>query len=855
MKDITLITNNKKLAIFSFIFTFCTSKVGHCDDYFFDSSMFKGTAYGKNIDQFNHDTTPSGNYIVDIYLNGNLVSSQEKVNFTESHDSKGAQPCLTPQQMQKLQLKITDKDIATHACRSLVKWSEKGGWEFDQASLRLKLTIPMTELNRKPRGYIPPSEWDKGITALFFRHNTNFTWTNNTDSDFEYKYLWSGITAGTNLGKWQLRHQGNFRYIDASTGSSAYDYNSVRTWIQRPLENFNSQISIGDNYTDNSLFGSLSFNGIKLATDERMWPQGKRGYAPEVHGVALSNARVVVKQLDKVVYEVNVPPGPFIIDDLYNTRSQGDLKVEVIEANGKSSTFIVPYSSVPDSVRPGTWHYSVSLGRVRQFYSVENEFFEGILQRGLSNSITGTAGSRLAKDYQAWLVGGVWSTSAGAIGVNSTFSNAKVENDETLRGWRGEVSYSKTFQTKTNLVLAAYRYSTSGFRDLQDVLGVRRQSHSNIDYYSDTLHQRNRLSATVSQSMDNLGLLSLSASTSDYYNNQSRITQLQLGYNNNWKKISYGLNFGRQRTSWNYSRSRLDFDKNQDDSRREKYTENTFSFNVSVPLDWGRSLSSVSYNYNQSKETRSSIVSTTGSLGENRELSYSVYAGTDHARSSSDGDTTTFGANMQQNSRIGSLRANYGQGDHYRQAGLGMSGTVLIHKGGITAGPYTNDTFALIHAEGAEGAEVQNGQGAVVDSYGYAILPSLTPYRTNDVSLNTLKMNPDAELSGGSKRVVPYAGAIAKVNFSTIRGKALLISLVTEAGDTPPMGAEVHDAESNLIGVIGQGGQLYARVPNNSGTLRVDWEDNEKKRCLVSYQLDRSMNESIIHLNRTCKKA
>ncbi|WP_419791873.1 fimbria/pilus outer membrane usher protein, partial [Pseudomonas glycinae] len=75
-----------------------------------------------------------------------------------------------------------------------------------------------------------------------------------------------------------------------------------------------------------------------------------------------------------------------------------------------------------------------------------------------------------------------------------------------------------------------------------------------MDYYSDTLHQRNRLSATVSQSMDNLGLLRLSASTSDYYNNQSRITQLQLGYNNNWKKISYGLNFGRQRTSWNYSR-------------------------------------------------------------------------------------------------------------------------------------------------------------------------------------------------------------------------------------------------------------------------------------------------------------
>ncbi|MCS5931879.1 fimbria/pilus outer membrane usher protein [Klebsiella pneumoniae subsp. pneumoniae] len=71
-------------------------------------------------------------------------------------------------------------------------------------------------------------------------------------------------------------------------------------------------MAFGDNYTDSSLFGSLSFNGIKLATDERMWPQGERGYAPEVHGVASSSARVVIKQLGKVIYETHVPPGPFI---------------------------------------------------------------------------------------------------------------------------------------------------------------------------------------------------------------------------------------------------------------------------------------------------------------------------------------------------------------------------------------------------------------------------------------------------------------------------------------------------------------------------------------------------------------
>ncbi|MGC7980703.1 fimbria/pilus outer membrane usher protein, partial [Salmonella enterica] len=124
-------------------------------------------------------------------------------------------------------------------------------------------------------------------------------------------------------------------------------------------------------------FGSLSFNGAKLVTDERMRPQGKRGYAPEVRGVAASSAHVVVKQLGKVIYETNVPPGPFYIDDLYNTRYQGDLEVEVIEASGKTSRFTVPYSSVPDSVRPGNWHYSLAFGRVRQYYDIENRFFEG----------------------------------------------------------------------------------------------------------------------------------------------------------------------------------------------------------------------------------------------------------------------------------------------------------------------------------------------------------------------------------------------------------------------------------------------------------------------------------------------
>lgn len=824
------------------------------EEYYFDSALFQGSAYGQNIARFNENASPEGDYLVDAYVNGKLIASGVRIHFSPTQDGHQTQPCLPLSLMQAAKVKHLPADGGNVSCRPLKQWVSHADWQFDSATLQLRLTIPMTQLSRQPHGYIPPSQWDSGALALFLRHNTNWTTTQNSDSHSHYQYLWSGINAGTNLGLWQFRHQGNLRYAKSDYSGNAYRYNSVRTWVQRPLVATNSLMTLGDAYTDASLFGSLSFNGIKLATDERMWPQGKRGYAPVVRGVAASSAHVVVKQSGKVIYETNVPPGPFLLDDLNNTHYQGDLDVEVIEANGKSARFTVPYSSVPDSIRPGNWRYSVAIGSVRQYYDIENHFFEGTLQQGINNALTLNVGSRIAKDYQAWLAGGVWATRLGAFGMNSTWSSARVENQQRQQGWRAELSYSKTFTTGTNLVLAAYRHSTRGFRDLQDVLGVRRQEETGIRYYSDTLHQRNRLSATVSQPLDRFGSLNLSASTADYYNNQSRISQLQLGYSNQWRSISYGLNIARQRSGWDYGRFYHSVYEPRDSSRHEKYTETTLSFNLSVPFDWGQSRSTLAMNYNQSRQNRSTTLSMTGTRGQNSDLSWSVYGGYEDYRHSDDDAATTFGGNLQQNTRFGAVRASYDRGENYRQTGLGASGTLVLHSGGITAGPYTSETFALIQADGAQGATVQNGQGAVIDRFGYAILPSLSPYRSNNVALDTRKMRADAELTGGSKQVVPYAGAIARVTFATIGGKAVLINVKMPDGGIPPMGAEAINGEGVSVGMVGQGGQIYARLANPSGSLLVQWGKGKQQRCRVAYQIDPHAAANILHLNQLCEK-
>lgn len=844
---------NTHIASLSFL-TLCVlssfNTVSAAEEFYFDPSLLEGSGVAINFEKLNEKvvSVEAGNYQVDLYVNNKLIKENTKISFTRITEDDSAQPCLNPDDIKRIQLKADAVSLLPvgDRCVSFSALSKESSWEFEQSTLKLKLLIPQASLYRQPRGYIPVSQWDSGGLGLFFKHNTNYYETRNTGG-YTTKNLWSGLNSGTNIGLWQLRNQSNFTYNDTD-GRTKQKWTSVRTNAQRPLPFINSLVTVGDSYTNSSLFGSLSFNGVKLASDTRMMPQGKRGYAPEVRGVATTTARVVVSQLGKTIYETVVSPGPFVIDDLNNTRGQGDLQVSVIEANGQTSTFTVPYSAVPDSIRPGMWNYELALGRVRNYYNVDNEFLEGVVQRGLSNRFTGNAGVRLAKDYEAYLLGGVMATQFGAVGLNTTYSHAVAEKNKTQSGWRAEASYSKTFTTGTNLTLAAYRYSTKGFRDLQDVLGVRRAADNTTTYYSDTLNQKNQFSATIAQSFDTFGSLSLNASTSDYYSNNSRITQMQLGYSNSFKKISYNINVGRQRTSYS---TRSNYYSDVDDSdNRQKYTENTVSIGFSMPLDWTDSRSNVSFNLAKNKTSESATTSLSGSVGEKSHLSYSLYSGVENYQSS--GNEMTWGGSLQQNTSKGAFRGSYSQGSGYKQFGLGTSGTLLIHPGGVTYGPYVSDTFALVNAKGAKGAEIKNGQGAKIDSFGYAIMPSLSPYQYNTVSLDPRGLNSSVDIQGGSQQVVPYSGAIVQVNFETVSGKKVLINTTLDGDQMIPMGADVTDKYGKSLGMVGQAGQIYARINDRSGVLFVSWGKEKSEQCRVNYQLPTEINDAFVQLTLPC---
>lgn len=78
-----------------------------------------------------------------------------------------------------------------------------------------------------------------------------------------------------------------------------------------------------------------------------------------MQGIAQSNALVTIEQNGFVVYQKEVPPGPFAITDLQLAGGGADLDVSVKEADGSVTTYLVPYAAVPNMLQPGVSKYDL----------------------------------------------------------------------------------------------------------------------------------------------------------------------------------------------------------------------------------------------------------------------------------------------------------------------------------------------------------------------------------------------------------------------------------------------------------------------------------------------------------------
>uniref|UniRef100_E6XIM6 Fimbrial biogenesis outer membrane usher protein n=1 Tax=Shewanella putrefaciens (strain 200) TaxID=399804 RepID=E6XIM6_SHEP2 len=808
-------------------------------EYTFDEALLLGPGYNSDYLQrlANGPDILPGQYQVDLFINGRFVS-RELLQFIELSDNK-VEPCIEEAIWTKAGVRPEFMAPAPITGGCSLGYTVKGNnFSFDSGSLRLELTVPQAYMDNKPRGYISPDEWDSGETALFVNYSGNYYRSESSygrRSTSESGYL--GLSSGFNLGLWRIRNQSTYQYRDSGFGSDS-QFDSLRTYATRALPFWQSELSLGELYTRSTVFGSISFKGFQIQSDTRMLPVSQRGYAPTVTGIAQTTAKVVIKQNGREIYQTTVAAGPFEINDLYPTNYQGDLLVEITEADGRVSSFTVPFSAVPGSMRAGQSQYALSMGK--SIDTGEDGYFTDFTyELGLSNAMTFNSGLRIASGYVAASAGSVFTTPIGAIGATGVYSHSKLKPElgdvETDSGWRLGLNYSRAFESGTSVTLAGYKYSTEGFRELSDIFRQRAYLDNGYDYSSENYLQKAEMVLSMSQHLGDWGSLAVSGSKRQYRDGRDDDESYQMGYSNQFGLVSLGVNYSRQYL-------------NQTESSIAgpipvKTKDDVWSLSLSIPLG-ASSNHAASTGYSNSGDSNNYYAGISGTLDDDRTLSYSLNAS---RLDDNDFSGNSYSATLNKRMSLASMGLNYSRSDNYQQWGGNIRGAVVVHGGGLTLGQSVGETFAIIEAPGAEGAAVKNNWGTYIDSNGYALMPSLMPYRSNDVSLDSANIDEDVELVDSRKMVTPYAGAAVKLKYETRKGKAALFIAKLDSGEVAPLGASILGSQGENIGTVGQAGLAYVRLAEPIGKLTLKWGERREDSCQIHYDLTEQPTDVRLH--------
>lgn len=771
-----------------------------------------------------------GQYRADVKLNG-LLSSRQEIRIDAEKDGSKPVICMTTALLERLGVQMTrltpeaSQQLAGQGCPSIANLIPGASASFSPEEQVLEVSIPQASLKRNARGYVSPELWDRGVTAGMLSYNFNGNRNKTRDGNYDSAYL--GLNAGLNLGDWRLRHNASMSW-QPRLGNK---YQALDSYAQRDITALKSQLLVGESNTSGDIFDTLSYRGVQLASDDRMLPDSLRGYAPVVRGIARTNARVTIRQAGNILLETTVAPGAFVIDDLYSTGYGGDLSVTVSEADGTEQNFIVPYASVSQLLRPGTSRFSLTVGETRNnFIDDQARLLQGTLQYGLNNTFTGYGGMQSSDDYMAVLTGLAFGTPIGAMAVDVTHAQTALAAG-TSKGQSMRLSYSKNIlSTGSNFSVAAYRFSTDGYLDFSNALQLLDGEKNGLDT-SAYGRPRSRLSVSADQSLGPWGQVALSGYAQNYWDLPGRDVQYQFSYSKQFNRVSFSLNANRSRMGLGDM-------------------ENSYLLTMSMPLEFGGSGYGPQLMSQVGRDTQGHYnqqVSLSGTAGADRQYGYGATIGHDGAGNS---NNATF--NGQYTGASTMLSASVGRGEGYTSTSVGASGTVVAHSEGVTLTPYRGETMAVVSAPGAEGAKVAGYPGLKLDSRGNAVVPYLRPYELNEVAIDPIGTSLSVELSETSQQVAPRAGAVVQLKYGTNQGRAVLLNVRLDDGRALPFGAGVTDGEGTSVGMVGQGGQLYARVKPETRRLLINWGSNIDQQCALLIPAAADASQQLVQVDAVC---
>lgn len=577
------------------------------------------------------------------------------------------------------------------------------------------------------------------------------------------------------------------------------------------MPSLKAKLSLGEDYLNSDIFDGFSYIGGSISTDDQMLPPNMRGYAPDISGVAHTTAKVTVTQMGRVIYETQVPAGPFRIQDIGDSVS-GTLHVRIEEQNGQVQEYDVSTASMPFLTRPGQVRYKVTMGRPQNWdHQVAGSFFSGgEASWGIANGWSLYGGALADENYQSAALGlGRDLALFGALAFDVTHSRVQLDDNsvygnKTLDGNSYRVSYAKDFdELNSRVTFAGYRFSEKNYLTMSEYLDAndtdRARTGNDKEMYTVTYNQNFR-DARVS--------VYLNYSHHTYWDRED-----QTNYN---MMLSHYFNLGSLRNlSVSLTGYRYEYDKSAD---KGVY--------LSLSLPWGDN-STISYNGNYGSGADSSQASLYHRIDDASH--YTLSAGTSENHTSLDGYYSHDGTLAKVD-----LSANYHEGQ-YTSAGVSLQGgvTLTAHGGALHRTQNMGGTRLLIDADGVANVPVEgNGSAVYTNMFGKAVVADVNDYYRNQAYIDLNKLPENAEATQSVVQATLTEGAIGYRKFAVISGEKAMVVLRLQDGSHPPFGAEVKNDNQQQVGLVDDEGNVYLAGVKPGEHMTVFWEG--ESHCDIS---------------------
>ncbi|AKJ43419.1 outer membrane usher protein [Pragia fontium] len=756
-----------------------------------------------DLDQFSRSGyIMPGDYVMAVHINKQELLEQPVTFYVPDDDPKGSLPCVTPELVAQFGLRpeMKNKLAWWHQGQCLVPDSLPGmSAQGDLGAAKLYLSIPQAYLEYTSDNWDPPSRWEEGIPGLLLDYNVNAQ-TQRQQQQGTNNYNLSGNgTVGANLGSWRLRADWQAR-LEHQTGSGQPTQNNwdwSRYYAYRAIPRLGAKLMLGENYLNSDIFDSFRFAGVSLVTDDSMLPPNLRGYAPEVTGVAKTNAKVIISQQGRVLQETLVAAGPFRIQDISGSVA-GQLDIRVEEQDGSVQEFKLDTSSVPYLTRPGMVRYKVALGRPNdwQHHTDGPLFATGEFSWGVSNGWSLYGGGVAGGDYNAQALGiGRDLLMFGALSLDATQSRARLPyTDETLSGGSYRLSYSKRFDDyDSQVTFAGYRFSQQNYMSMSEYLDAR-------TYGTRSQNSKEMYTITFNQQFRQLGL----SAYLDYQHQTYWDRPDNDRYNLSLQRY---FDIGRFRN--------LSVSVNAYRNKYNGVNDDGMYLRLSVP--WGNR-GSLSYNSSWDRNDNSQQVSYFAPVNDHD--NYQLSAGTARSGVKASGYYSHQGDIAQMNAN-----ASY-QAGRYSSLGVSFQGGATstlqgaaLHRAGSLGG-----TRMLLDTDGVAGIPIQ-GYGATTESnrFGKVVVADVSSYYRNRVNIDLNHLPDNAEAAHSVVQATLTEGAIGYRHFEVIAGGKAMAVLRLADGSTPPFGATVLNKKRQEVGIVNDGGSVYLSGINAGEAMTVHW--------------------------------